>query len=585
MIFALHVDALTAEAMAGRLTGTEGARLATDYVASAMAGIGLRPAGDLGDWFQRYHYSAGVSLADGNRLSIHSTDGTSSELTVEQDWRPLAFSGSGTVEPAGVVFAGYGIVAPADGDAPAYDSYEGLDVTDQWVLALRYLPEDVTPERRQQLSEYADLRFKALIAREQGARGLLLVSGPSAQVKQQLIALENEAGAGGGSLPVISITDAVAKRLLAAAGQDLGALQQRLDDGELEPGFAIAGVELAADIRLQRREASDRNVLGRLLAGDAPSERKVMIGAHVDHLGDGTGLDSRDSEPGSTHPGADDNASGVAALLEIAEDMAARRADGRLQLEHDVVFAAWTGEELGRLGSAAFVERLSSGDNRLDGQIAAYLNLDMVGRLDDHLHVQGVGSSSVWRRLLEQRNLPVGLPLRLQDDAYLPTDTTSFYLAGVPILSFFTGVHADYNTSRDTAERLNYDGLSRIARLAGALTAAVAAGDAPPDYVAQAKPSTGASRANLRAYLGTIPAYTETDTAGVLVDGVAKDGPAERGGLLAGDIIVAVAGRKVENIYDYTYALNALKVDDPVTVVVQRDGAERSLSIVPAARE
>ncbi|WP_373506595.1 M28 family peptidase, partial [Thiocapsa sp.] len=489
------------------------------------------------------------------------------------------------VEPAEAVFAGYGIVAPAAEGQPAYDSYRDLDVADRWVLAFRGLPEDVSPERRQHLSEFADLRFKAMVAREQGARGLILVSGPSTRVKDQLVALENEAGAGPGSLPVMSVTDAVGQQLLAPAGKDLAAVQQALDGGEAVSGFVLPTLRLAADIRLQREESLDRNVLGRLVAGERPSEQVVIVGAHVDHIGDGTGLDSRDDTPGRIHPGADDNASGVSALLEIAEDLASRKAGGALDLRHDVIFAAWTGEEMGRLGSAAFVEARSSGDADLGGQVLAYLNLDMIGRLDSHLSIQGAGSSSLWRGEIERRNVPVGLPLQVQDDAYLPTDSTSFYLAGVPVLSFFTGVHQDYNTSRDTADRLNYEGLTRIARLAGLLAAVVAVRDTAPEYIAQEKPSTGANRANLRAYLGTIPAYDKTDLKGVLVDGVAKDGPAERGGMRAGDLIVSVASRRIENIYDYTYALNALKAEEPVTVTVERDGTEQPLSIVPAARE
>ena len=580
-----HVDALTAEPMAGRMTGTAGSRLATDYVADAMARIGLQPAGDQGDWFQPYRFISGVMLAEGNRLTLADPDGPAAELAVERDWRPLAFSGSGAVEPAEAVFAGYGIVAPAAEGQPAYDSYRDLDVADRWVLAFRGLPEDVSPERRQHLSEYADLRFKAMVAREQGARGLVLVSGPSARFKDQLVALENEAGAGPGSLPVISVTDALGQQLLAPAGKDLAAVQQALDGGDAVSGFALPNLRLAADIRLQREDSVDRNVLGRLRAGERPSEEVVIVGAHVDHIGDGTRLDSRDDTPGRIHPGADDNASGVAALLEIAEDLASRKARGALDLRHDVIFAAWTGEEMGRLGSAAFVEARTPGDEGLGEQVLAYLNLDMIGRLDSHLSIQGAGSSSLWRGEIERRNVPVGLPVQVQDDAYLPTDSTSFYLAGVPVLSFFTGVHQDYNTSRDTADRLNYEGLTRVARLAGLLAAAVAVRDTAPDYIAQEKPSTGASRANLRAYLGTIPAYDKTDLKGVLVDGVAKDGPAERGGMRAGDLIVSVAGRRIENIYDYTYALNALKADEPVTVTVERDGTDQPLSIVPAARE
>jgi hypothetical protein len=154
-----------------------------------------------------------------------------------------------------------------------------------------------------------------------------------------------------------------------------------------------------------------------------------------------------------------------------AEDLATRKARGALDLRHDVIFAAWTGEEMGRLGSAAFVEARTPGDAGLGGQVLAYLNLDMIGRLDSHLSMQGAGSSSLWRGEIERRNIPVGLPLQVQDDAYLPTDSTSFYLAGVPVLSFFTGVHQDYNTSRDTADRMTYEGLTRVARLAGLLAA------------------------------------------------------------------------------------------------------------------
>jgi Tol biopolymer transport system component len=580
-----HVQTLTADAMAGRLTGTDGSRRATEYVAGAMAAIGLHPAGDYGGWFQDYGFTAGVTLADGNRLALTLPGGETAVLAVDAEWRPVAFSGTGTVEPANVVFAGYGIVAPADGDAPAYDSYADLDVDGKWVLALRYLPENVTPERRQHLNDYADLRFKAMVAREQGARGLILATGPSAQVKDQLIALEKEVGAGTGSLPVLSVTDAVADRLLGAAGTSLAEVQPPLDGGEPQTGLALPGVQVAADIRLDRQQGKDRNVLGRLYAGEGPSDKVVIIGAHVDHIGDGSGLDSRDPDAGLIHPGADDNASGVAALLEIAEDLAHRHAQGGLDLKHDIVFAAWTGEELGRLGSAAFADKLSVGDDGLAEHVLAYLNMDMVGRLDEALTIQGVGSSSAWRAEIERRNVPIGLPIKLQDDAYLPTDTTSFYLAGVPILTFFTGVHADYNTSRDTADRLNYEGLTRIASFAGLLTRAVANREDAPDYVAQEKPSTGASRANLRAYLGTIPAYAESDVQGVLLDGVSTGGPAEQGGLRAGDIITEVAGRKIENVYDFTYALNALKVGEAVSVGVQRDGNPLSLSVVPAARE
>jgi Zn-dependent M28 family amino/carboxypeptidase len=574
--------------MAGRMTGTEGARLATEYVAAAMAAAGLHPAGDMGGWFQHYAFDAGVSPGEGNRLTLLS-GGEQGDLTLDSDWRPLAFSGTGPVEAAEVVFAGYGLLAPAGDAVEAYDSYAELDVDDKWVLVFRDLPAEIEPERRQFLNEFADPRFKAMVARDKGARGLILVSGPSAQVTDSLIPLKSEAAAGGGSLPVVSISDEVAARFFETSGKDLTAAQQALDGGALVTGYPLSGTRLAADIRLDRQGASDRNVLGRLHAGDGPSERLVVLGAHVDHIGDGVDLSSRDSEPDARkiHYGADDNASGVAAMLEIAQHLAAEKAAGRLDLKHDILFAAWTGEEIGRVGSAHFVDTFAAkdADSGLAPAVLAYLNLDMVGRLDQYLTVQGVGSSSVWREELERRNVPVGLPLRLQDDSYLPTDTLSFYLRGIPTLTFFTGAHADYNTPRDTADRLDYEGLAKIARLTALVARGLAMRDTAPDYIAQEKPATGASRANLRAYVGSIPDYTENDLSGVLVNAVAKGSPAELGGMLGGDIIVAVAGRTIENIYDYTYALNALKIGQPVQVRVLRTGTPVELSVTPAPRE
>ncbi len=217
--------------------------------------------------------------------------------------------------------------------------------------------------------------------------------------------------------------------------------------------------------------------------------------------------------------------------------------------------------------------------------MSAYLNLDMVGRLDQHLYLQGSGSSSVWSGEIERRNVPVGLPIRLRKDGYLPTDATSFYLAGIPVLSAFTGAHPDYNTPRDTADRINYEGLGRIARLMALLTRSMALREQAPDYIETDKPKTGASRANLRAYLGTVPDYAASDIQGVKLNGVAKGGPAQKAGLHAGDIIVNIAGRGIENIYDFTYALNALKVGQAVKLQVRRDGGEVSLQVVPEARE
>ncbi|NUQ63836.1 MAG: M20/M25/M40 family metallo-hydrolase [Pirellulales bacterium] len=569
-----HVEYLCRPELAGRLTGTPGEELATAYAAACFERLGLKPASDKGSWFQPFEFNAGVSLGDGNRLAWGDR-----QYKLDEQWRPVAFSESRSFDAAPVVFAGYGISAPAGDEQDAYDSFVHLDVTGKWVLVFRYVPENTTPERRQQLSRYASLRYKTMLVRDKGARGLIVVSGPNAKVKEQLVPLRSDGSMAGASVPVISVADAVAQEWLAARGKSLKELQDKLDQGGPVMGFDLQGVQLAASIDIEHVKKVGRNVLGRLQAGAEPSKEIVLIGAHIDHLGAGASGSSlaKDDEKEGIHYGADDNASGVAALLEIAQHLADRKAAGKLDLRRDILFAAWSGEELGLFGSGHFAKSYQ-------GKITACLNMDMVGRLDKKLVLQGVGSSSAWRSEIERSNVPVGLPVSLQEDSYLPTDATSFYTRGVPILSAFTGSHAEYHTPRDIPEKLNYEGAAKVARLMGLLARSLAIRDSPPDYVVQAAPKEHGARAGLRAYLGTIPDYA-AEAKGVKLSGVSRESPADKAGLKGGDVIVELAGKKIENIYDYTYAIEALKIGQKAAIRVLRDRKEVAVEIVPASRE
>jgi Tol biopolymer transport system component len=586
----LHISYLASEALGGRLTGSDGERLATDYVARMLGAMGLQPAGDDGTFFQTFPFTAGVSLDATNVLTVHTPQGERT-LAVDSDWRPLAFSRTGAFDAAGVVFAGYGIVAPAMGQFPAYDSYANLEVTDKWVLLLRYMPENITPEHRQHLATYSSLSYKTMLARDRGARGILLVSGPNSQVKQQLVPLTFDTALAGSSLGALSLTDDVADGLLRSAGKTLQELQDTLDSGTPGAGVPLPDVTLTAIIGLQQERRTGRNVLARLPVAAQPAQSLVVLGAHIDHLGHGASVNSRAraDEQGQVHAGADDNASGVAGLLEIAQYLADLQARGQLAGQRDVLFAAWSGEELGLLGSSHFVRTFQHNGQTpatLTPAIAAYLNFDMIGRLTTYVYLHGVGSSSVWPGAIERGNIAVGLPIVMQPDSYLPTDATSFYLRGVPILSAFTGAHADYHTPRDTPEKINNEGAASSAQLMAALTRTLVTRPAAPDYIAQEKPTGSASRANLRAYLGTIPEYGDTaGITGVKLNGVAKGGPAAQAGLEAGDVIVQLAGKTIENISDYTHALQAVKVGQPISVEVLRDGQRTTFTVTPASRD
>ncbi len=590
---------LASEKMAGRLTGTEGERLATEYAAAILERYGLEPAGDNGTFFQSFEFTAGVSLGRGNVL-IRQTDSNQEgqvSYQIGTDWRPLTFSKIGAFDRAEVVFAGYGIVAPATEAYEEYDSFIHLDVTDKWVLAFRYLPEGIDAKYRQHLNRHASLRYKAMVARDRGARGLIIVSGPNTKVKDQLVKLSFDASLAGTSIAALSITDVLAQEWLGHAGKSLKDLQTALDTGQPTAGFPITSLGIGATIDIHQEKRNGRNVLARLSTRTDPSATgMVVVGAHIDHLGNGVGVGSlaREEEKGQIHYGADDNASGVAAVLGIAKALALEQAKGEgaikggRSLKRDLLFALWSGEEMGLLGSSHFTKtfgQTGKAPERLSPDVVAYLNLDMVGRFDKALVLQGVGSSSIWPSAIERHNAPIGLPLTLHNDSYLPTDATAFYLKGVPILNAFTGGHAEYHSPRDTVEKLNYPGLTKITQLMAGLIRSVANREEVPDYIEMGKPHGPVGRVRLRAYLGTIPDYTQGDVTGVQLSGVAKGGPADLAGVRGGDIVVTLTGKTVENIYDYTYVVDSLKIGEPVGIAVLRNGRRVELTIAPASRE
>lgn len=277
-------------------------------------------------------------------------------------------------------------------------------------------------------------------------------------------------------------------------------------------------------------------------------------------------------------------------MLEIAQWLASLKKQGKITLTRDILFAAWSGEELGLLGSNHFVEayaKMIKGDPnaKLTGMFAACLNMDMIGRFQKALVLQGVGSSPLWAKEIEKRNVPIGLPITTQNDAHLPTDSTAFYLKGIPTLNAFTGSHSDYHMPSDTADKIDYEHAAKVAKLMGLIARSVAtAADAPP-YVAMEAPKSQGARSGMRAYLGTIPDYAQGDVKGVKLSGVSPIGPAAKAGVKAGDIIIKLAGKEITNIYDYTYVMGDLKIGKPTAITVQRGGKEVELKITPGSRD
>jgi hypothetical protein len=448
-----------------------------------------------------------------------------------------------------MVYAGYGISAAK----LEHDDYRGLDVKGKIVLVRRFAPEggkfDVDAERR-----YSEARYKAWNAREHGARALLIADlaegGDSVRPERELPRPVADT-LGDAGLPVVWLKRAVAAPL--AAG---GAHRARVD------------------VKIETARVATANVVARLRAGGAARPGVVVIGAHVDHLGLG-GPSSL--APGTTevHNGADDNASGVAGMLEIARALKKRRDE----LRRDVIFVAFSGEELGDLGSTAFTRAPPAGLAMRD--IVAMLNLDMVGRLREKLTVFGAETARDWDALVPPICARRGLTCELAPGGYGASDQTPFYANGVPVLHFFSGTHRDYHRPSDDARLINATGGAAVAGLVSDVAVSVAAAEHLEVQVAQAPPQMGDLRAP-GASLGTVPDYAGPGAGnpGVLLAGVRPGGPADQGGLKRGDVLIALDGHAIRNVEDFMFALGGATPGARGNATVIRDGKRMDLPIV-----
>lgn len=563
------VEYLAAPEFRGRPSGSEEEKEIANQLALRLKALGLKPA--QGQQFvQEFEFVSGVELGAANRARLRLS-GKAEDLQVGRDWMPLSLSKVGEQMEASMIFVGHGIVAPAGEGQAAFDSYQGLDVSGRWAVALADLPQNVDLKQRYHLNVWARLSQKAIAARSKGAVGLVVLD-PMAREVSRILKFDGASDVG---IPVITLSWATAQRMLKDV--DLKSLQERANRGEVGV-VNDPKASLGVKVDLQLKRSTGRNVLAKL-PGRRSQLPPVVVGGHMDHLGMGEvgGSLSRGDEVGKPHVGADDNASGVAAILQLAQALKAGKT-----LDRDVIFGFWSAEEIGVLGSTQAMKSWQ-GPRPL-----AYLNLDMVGRLESGqaLQIQGLASSREWRSWFEARQArrvleSDALNLALQDDPYLPTDAVVFYTNEVPVLSFFTGSHADYHRPSDTPEKINYHGLRRVTLEVEAVTKALASQEILPKYQKVEGQSRMNQQRSFRLYLGTVPDYAQEGVKGVRITGTQKASPAEKAGLKSGDVIIELGGIQIESIYDYVYCLQALKAEETVPVKVRRDGRLVELKITP----
>ena len=575
-----HVERLASDALEGRLAGSPGEKLAADYLVKELQRIGAKPLPGQTDFRMPFSFTAG-SKDGGSTITVSRAGGTPQTFSTPTQVQALSFSDNGEVSGP-VVVAGYGLVVPESQNF-GYDSFTGLDVKDKVVVVFRYFPEDADQQTRATLSRYSGLRYKAQAARQRGAKALLVITGPRSPNAGEVVPMSFDTALAGSGLVAASANGAVADAIFAALpGKTFEAVQKEFDSGNPHvAGFAVPDLTITVKAAVERERQTGHNVVAYLPASTpatTASKPWVVLGAHYDHLGRGTagGSLATKEDAGEIHHGADDNASGTAAVLAIAEALA------KQPRKRNLMVAFWSAEELGLIGSNAFVTTPPVPTT----EMAAYLNFDMVGRsADNKLTVQATGTAAMWPKLLEQANIAAGFDLVLQEDPYQPTDVSSFNQASVASLAFFTGAHVDYHKPSDVASKVNYEDLDRIVTFASSITRRLLDMDEAPLFTkVEQKTDSGGGRAGMRIFTGTIPDYA-TEVKGLLLGGVIGGGPAEQAGLQKGDIIIEIAGQSIANIYDYTYALELLKIGQPAKVFYTRNGERRETTLTPAARK
>ncbi|HEX6903398.1 MAG TPA: M28 family peptidase [Thermoanaerobaculia bacterium] len=536
---------LADDAREGRGIGTKGLEEASRWLADRFREAGVEPAGEDGGWFQRFDVPVEVEARPGTSVSING------EALARTDFQPSSFSASGRAAGE-VVAAGYGITAPELG----VDDYKGVEAKGKIVVVRRFTPTGAPFDQQEAERRYGDLRYKAWNAREHGAAGLIVVDLPEGTPGDEtplpsLIIENTEVGGGDAGLPAVVVKRAAGARLFA-------------------PG---ARAELAID--LERRTKPAVNVVGVVRAGAASRlPGAVLVGAHYDHLGHG-GSGSLTPDSRDVHNGADDNASGTAALLEVARQLAA----GRGRLQRDVYLVAFSGEESGVLGSTAFTRHPAAGLAMTD--LAAMLNMDMVGRLRGNMvTVLGGESAEDWKSLVDPACERALLLCSVSGEGYGPSDHSPFYAAGVPVLHFFTGTHDDYHKPSDDWQRINAAGGARVAGLVGDLALEIANRPQRLAYKSAPAPAPRGDNRTFGASLGTVPDYAGDGRPGVLLAGVRPGSAAEKGGLQRGDLLVELGGKAVRDIQDFMYVLQRAKPGDKATAVVERDGKRLALEVI-----
>ena len=554
-----HIEYLASDELAGRGNGDEGLRLAAAYLAKQFETIGLEPAGERNGFYQTFRIELDKEIGRHTEVALQFSE-RKRPLEYPSDYVPMTFSSAGDVS-APVVFVGYGVTAPEHD----YDDYRGVDVEGKIVMLLRYVPGQALERGPfEKDGWHATFVRKAENAISHGAAAIMIVNGPLHHREDRLVPFGVNVGTDGLPVPAMHLGRVHAEEILEAQGLNLRDLQQRIDERLAPRSFELEGVsvELSIDVRRTIEEVS--NVLGYLPPTDGRTREHIVIGAHYDHLGLGKKGSRERTATGQIHNGADDNASGVAGMIELARIFS--------ELEHrprGILFAAFAGEELGLRGSYHYTENPT---RRLEDTIAM-LNLDMIGRLrHNRIFIGGVELVPSLAEAVAELTEDAGLTYSGRFSAADASDHASFIRAGVPALLLFTGLHGDYHKPTDDPQFVNYEGVERVLRFSYNVSDFLLRTDERPvlrvsrggDIVSRRR------AAGETAYFG-IGVDNNFTGEGVRFSYVEDGGPAARAGLQAGDVLLELDGRVVSTGRRATALLRQKRPGETINAKVRRN--------------
>ena len=548
----------------GRGPTTKGIQRAADHIAAGFEKAGLTPG--LKASFSQ-HFT--IPAAKG-KVALVGPDGKTLTLVQGKDFNPLCRNQKGEVE-AGVVFAGFGVACKN----PAYDDYADLDVKGKVVVILRDTPLAGSPKRTPEMKASGAIAAKLVLAKKKGAAGVLMVNDLDAAADDDTPLDFSYAPMRGSEsfMPSMLVRRDLVQKMIPGA-KKLADIEKGIDETLTPQGFEIGKWKVRLGSEVVKTAIPLENIVGVLEGAGPLAKETIIVGAHYDHLGYGGPSSLAGTKKRLIHFGADDNASGTTAIMELARRFAAipNRQGRRL------VFIAFSGEELGLFGSRHYAENpiFPLADT------VAMFNLDMVGRLTqdpktklDKLLTEGHGTAKPFKAMIDDAAKQFGFLLSSKAGGFGPSDHATFCGKDIPVLFLWTGDHKDYHRPTDTPDKIDFPGMRRIVETSQALVTTLTTMDRPAFIKVK---GSGGTRPSSGPRLGIRPGYGEEDK-GVKIESVAEGGVAERGGIKTGDTIVSIAGKPVKNIETYMEAMASTKVGTTIEVVVERGAKKVTLKV------